>query len=136
MKRKLFTLILVLAIVQLTAGFACNKTKSLQTSMGVAASLQAMQQGEIGMHNLGKIDDPEHRLLQQGFIVLAKSDKDVRQCIYISGLPSCVDVGINAVNNLIASPAVVGIKNPDAQQQMKLLGQSLIVSLNTLKAAL
>lgn len=134
--RKALSLVLVLSLTVLSSGFSCNRHKALQTSLGVAASLKAMQDSEIALHNAGKVDDVEHRLLQQGFIVLAKSDKDVRQCIAVSGAATCVDIGINAVNNLLAAPAVVGIKNPESKQTMQLAGQSLVTSLNILKGAL
>lgn len=134
-KRKLLSTILTLAIVMALTGFSCHHA-ALQTSLGVAASLKAMQDAEINLHTVGKLDDSEHRLLQQGFRLLAQSDKDVRQCIYASGAPTCVDIGINAAQRLLASPTVVGIKNPDSQQQLQLAGQSLITSLSILKGAL
>jgi hypothetical protein len=136
MRKQAIYIIVITILVMTLSGFSCSRHQAMQTSAGIAASLKAMQDTEISLHNTGKVDDEEHRLLQQGFIFLAHADKDVRQCIYLSGAPTCVDAGINSVHNLLASPAVVGIKNHDSQQQMQLAGQALINSLNILKAAL
>lgn len=134
-QRKTSLLVIGLTLTLLfLPGFICNK--AMQSSVGVAASLKAFQDGEIAMHNIGKISDDEHTTLQKSFIMLAETDKQVRQCIYTSGSGDCVDIAVTAVNQVLSSPTVVGIKNPDSKQQIQLLGQSLITALNTLKAAL
>lgn len=131
--RKAVFLVVVLSL--LLSGYTCNKQKALQTSSGVAASLKALQDGEIAAHQQGQVTDAEHRLLQEGLKSIAQEDKVVRQCIYASGAQSCVDSGIATVQVFLDSK-VNGIKNPDSRVKMQLLGQSVITSLNILKGAL
>lgn len=133
-KRRITYVLVVATVALLLAAFTCHQ--AMQTSVGVAASLKAMQDGEIGLHNIGKIDDGEHRLIQQRFKALAQTDKSVRQCIYLQGGGACVDPGITAVQSMLESPEVIGIKNDDSRKQIEVLGQSLLTSLNALKAAL
>lgn len=134
MRIKRTVLPLLLALVLLASGFTCHHA-ALQSSTGVAASLKALQDGEITLHQQGTVSDSEHRMLQEGFKTIAQEDKVVRQCIYDSGAGGCVDEGIATVQNFLDSK-VNGVKNPDSRKQIQLLGQSLITALNTLKAAL
>jgi len=97
--------------------------------------MQALQDAEIALYNQKQITPDEHRLLQEGFKTLFQTDKSVRQCIYTTDAPGCVDAGIQAVNYFVTSKAN-GIKNPDSQKQMVILSQAVLISLNTLKAAL
>lgn len=127
-------LLLLILLLLLCSGFTC-KHSALQTSTGVAASLTALQDGEIALHDNHTVTDTEHVTLEKGFKLLFQEDKVVRQCIYSIDAPTCVDSGIAAINNFVTSD-VNGIKNPDSQTKMKLLAQAVIASLNTLKAAL
>jgi hypothetical protein len=134
MRLVLQPIIYLAVLVTLLSAFTCHH-QALQTSAGVAASLQALQQSEISLHTLGKVSDDEHRLLQEGFKTLYQTDKSVRQCLYTTNAPGCVDSAISAVNAFVSSKAN-GIKNPDSRQQITLLAQAVITSLNTLRAAI
>jgi hypothetical protein len=133
--RKIALFVFFVSSVALLSGFSCHH-KSMQTSLGVSASLAALQNETDSLYKSGKIDYDENQLLEKQFKVLAQTSKDVRQCIYVSNTGSCVDVGINAINNMLAAHAVVGIKNPDSRNQIKALAEAVILSLNGLKAAL
>lgn len=132
MKLKILSIIPILALT--LCAFTCSHTAAT-ASHGVAASLNALQSAEIALYNAKQVTPSEHLTLEQGFKTLAQEDKAVRQCIATTDVPSCVDGGINAVNSFLAS-GVNGIKNPDSKQQIQLLGQALVTSLTTLKAAL
>lgn len=127
-------LILTFLLLLLCSGFTCNH-RAAQISLGVAASLKAAQNGEINLHNAKQISDDEHRTLQEGFKTLFQVDKDVRVCIANTNVSACVDTGTAAVNDFLNSK-VNGIKNPDSKQAIQLLGQSIIIALTSLKAAL
>jgi hypothetical protein len=132
--RQKISIPLVLLVALLLAGFTCNH-QAAQVSLGVAASVNNLQSAEIRLHDIGKITDDEHRLLMEGFKTLAQTNIDVRRCIATTNTPTCVDAGINSINDFVDSKAN-GIKDPDSRTQMKLLAQAVITSLVALKSAL
>lgn len=134
MKRKLMAVTTILMIVLIASAFSCHKAAT--TSRGVAASLVALQDSEITLYQQGKVTSDEHRRLQQGFIVLATTGQQVNKCIGNGGGPQCVDIATTAVDQLIASPAVAGIKNPDSKAAITLAAKTLEASLVILKGAL
>lgn len=130
--KRLIPLVLVIAIT--LSAFTCSH-KAASTSRGVAASLVALQDSEIALHKQGRITDPEHELLQQGFISLGEAGIQVDKCIGAGGSPACVDTGIAMVDIFINSKAN-GIKNPDSKAAIIAAATALKSSLLVLKGAL
>ena len=132
MKFKLVSIILLVGLI--SSGFTCSH-KAAITSRGVAASLVALQDSEIALHDQKEITDQEHMVIQEGFIAIAQAGIQVNRCIGAGTGAVCVDSGIAAVQTFINSP-VAGIKNPASKAEITLAAQALITSLTVLKGAL
>ena len=132
--KRFTTILLIAALVAIGAAFTCSN-QAAKVSLGVAASAKAFQDGEIALHNQGKIGDGEHVLIQQSLIQLATAGKAVNQCIGATGAASCVDPAIKAIDSIQQS-AISPIKNKESQQQLTILLGSVRASFIALQGAL
>lgn len=129
---------LVVMLALLTINATCDKyAKAGQLAKDAAAGVLVAQQTEIVLFKQGRIDDATHKAIEAKFLELAeagtKLDLAINQQHSASGATAALQAALASVQDLSTS-AILGIKDPNTQLEIKALLLAVQTTLNNIAA--